>query len=155
MGPRGQMSEMRGVRPPMWNSMTTLCSCPGARSRQFSSPCAQRGAVHPILGPPAKKEASRGFEPRSLDSESRVLTVTPRGRLTHTQPGAVCGASSCGAVACQLTCSIHIATFEEHSFHHSLYGTAARLGATRRRLPASYVPKLMLPESVDGAPRSR
>ena len=27
------------------------------------------------------KEASRGFEPRSLDSESRVLTVTPRGQL--------------------------------------------------------------------------
>ena len=26
-------------------------------------------------------KASRGFEPRSLDSESRVLTVTPRGRL--------------------------------------------------------------------------
>ena len=31
---------------------------------------------------PLHKEASRGFEPRSLDSESRVLTVTPRGRLT-------------------------------------------------------------------------
>ena len=29
----------------------------------------------------AGKEASRGFEPRSLDSESRVLTVTPRGQL--------------------------------------------------------------------------
>ena len=28
-----------------------------------------------------KLKASRGFEPRSLDSESRVLTVTPRGRL--------------------------------------------------------------------------
>ena len=27
------------------------------------------------------RETSRGFEPRSLDSESRVLTVTPRGRL--------------------------------------------------------------------------
>ena len=27
-------------------------------------------------------EASRGFEPRSLDSESRVLTVTPRGQLS-------------------------------------------------------------------------
>ena len=27
------------------------------------------------------KEPSRGFEPRSLDSESRVLTVTPRGQL--------------------------------------------------------------------------
>ena len=26
-------------------------------------------------------KASRGFEPRSLDSESRVLTVTPRGQL--------------------------------------------------------------------------
>ena len=26
-------------------------------------------------------EASRGFEPRSLDSESRVLTVTPRGHM--------------------------------------------------------------------------
>ena len=25
----------------------------------------------------------RGFEPRSLDSESRVLTVTPRGPLKH------------------------------------------------------------------------
>ena len=31
---------------------------------------------------PLYKEASRGFEPRSLDSESRVLTVTPRGQLT-------------------------------------------------------------------------
>ena len=27
------------------------------------------------------KEASRGFEPRSLDSGSRVLTVTPRGHM--------------------------------------------------------------------------
>ena len=26
----------------------------------------------------------RGFEPRSLDSESKVLTVTPRGRLRGT-----------------------------------------------------------------------
>ena len=34
------------------------------------------------VGFPASKsqKASRGFEPRSLDSESRVLTVTPRGR---------------------------------------------------------------------------
>ena len=27
------------------------------------------------------KKTSRGFEPRSLDSESRVLTVTPRSQL--------------------------------------------------------------------------
>ena len=30
---------------------------------------------------PHGKEASRGFEPQSLDSGSRVLTVTPRGQL--------------------------------------------------------------------------
>ena len=34
------------------------------------------------------KKASRGFEPRSLDSESRVLTVTPRGRLENWYPKA-------------------------------------------------------------------
>ena len=27
------------------------------------------------------QKASRGFEPRSLDSESRVLAVTPRGQV--------------------------------------------------------------------------
>ena len=30
---------------------------------------------------PERKKASRGFEPHSLDSESRVLTVTPRDLL--------------------------------------------------------------------------
>ena len=29
-----------------------------------------------------REKASRGLEPRSLDSESRVLTVTPRGHIT-------------------------------------------------------------------------
>ena len=32
-----------------------------------------------LVEQPLGAEASRGFEPRSLDSESRVLTVTPRG----------------------------------------------------------------------------
>ena len=31
-------------------------------------------------------QVSRGFEPRSLDSESRVLTVTPRDQLHSMQP---------------------------------------------------------------------
>ena len=31
--------------------------------------------------PGERQEASRGFEPRSLDSESRMLTVTPRGQV--------------------------------------------------------------------------
>ena len=29
-------------------------------------------------------KTSRGFEPRPLDSESRVLTVTPRGQMHYT-----------------------------------------------------------------------
>ena len=29
-----------------------------------------------------REKASRGFEPRSLDSESRVPTITPRGHMT-------------------------------------------------------------------------
>jgi hypothetical protein len=32
-----------------------------------------------IMGTSMQRKTSRGFEPRSLDSESRVLTVTPRG----------------------------------------------------------------------------
>ena len=35
------------------------------------------------------RETSRGFEPRSLDSESRVLTVTPRGRLHRQNLGRI------------------------------------------------------------------
>ena len=36
--------------------------------------------------PSGLRKASRGFEPRSLDSESRVLTVTPRGRVVQRNP---------------------------------------------------------------------
>ena len=36
-----------------------------------------------VVGARWGEKASRGFEPRSLDSESRVLTVTPRGPLMH------------------------------------------------------------------------
>ena len=36
-------------------------------------------------------KASRGFEPRSLDSESRVLTVTPRGQLCTCRHGKLQG----------------------------------------------------------------
>jgi hypothetical protein len=44
------------------------------------------GARARIIGCPKYSKASCGFEPRSLDSESRVLTVTPRGQLTFCQP---------------------------------------------------------------------
>ena len=33
-----------------------------------------------------KQEVPRGFEPRSLDSESRVLTVTPRDQVMVLEP---------------------------------------------------------------------
>ena len=36
------------------------------------------------------RKASRGFEPRSLDSESRVLPVTPRGQVSSLVLLAVC-----------------------------------------------------------------
>ena len=38
------------------------------------------------LGQQREHKASRRFEPQSLDSESRVLTVTPRGRLVAGRP---------------------------------------------------------------------
>ena len=58
-----------------------------------------RHAPHVIPARPAKKvstsesmaKASRGFEPRSLDSESRVLTVTPRGQLCTCRHGKLQG----------------------------------------------------------------
>ena len=48
-------------------------------------------------------KASRGFEPRSLDSESRVLTVTPRGQLAesgaldHSWPPSMLAPLGCNA----------------------------------------------------------
>ena len=41
--------------------------------------CAPIPRLHLIT--PQSQQASRGFEPRLLDSESRVLTVTPRGQM--------------------------------------------------------------------------
>ncbi len=58
-----------------------------------SIPCVSMGCAQPTRLISARRrraeeeEASRGFEPRSLDSESRVLTVTPRGRLNLSPPG--------------------------------------------------------------------
>ena len=45
------------------------------------------------------RKASRGFEPRSLDSESRVLTVTPRGQLPDFGVGAFGGSGVSGGYA--------------------------------------------------------
>ena len=58
----------------IWRSVK--CSFRGAACRI--------GIVH--------EKASRGFEPRSLDSESRVLTVTPRGQMLAANT-CVCAAS--------------------------------------------------------------
>ena len=45
------------------------------------NPCPPKRLAHRLLHRGQLHEASRGVEPRSLDSESRVLTVTPRGQL--------------------------------------------------------------------------
>ena len=64
-----------------------MSHCPNGWEASRST---QRGAWRPLhvmeaghSQPPrvAEQKASRGFEPRSLDSESRVLTVTPRGQM--------------------------------------------------------------------------
>ena len=49
------------------------------------------------LGSQHGRKASRGFEPRSLDSESRVLTVTPRGHTLkgHFSPWIAIGINVC------------------------------------------------------------
>ena len=44
------------------------------------------GTLRDIAAASWRAQVSRGFEPRSLDSESRVLTVTPRDQLHLMQP---------------------------------------------------------------------
>ena len=46
-------------------------------------------ATHHLFFAPIRKEASCGFESRSLDSESRVLTVTPRDHLDCSTAGGI------------------------------------------------------------------
>ena len=63
-----------------------LCCClvRCARNRNIIQPstvCKQNSDSSHLFVGCSRKKASRGFEPRSLDSESRVLTVTPRGLL--------------------------------------------------------------------------
>ena len=59
---------------------------------KFSAPAAfRRSACKRGVARLTVAEASRGFEPRSLDSESRVLTVTPRGRVLYARCRFHCG----------------------------------------------------------------
>ena len=60
----------------------SAASCARLRDWQHTPLTCDR--VRPLRDQTTQKawqEASRGFEPRSLDSESRVLTVTPRGQV--------------------------------------------------------------------------
>ena len=67
-----------------------------------------------------KERASRGFDPRSLDSESRVLTVTPRGHsmcfAERNSAQQICSFGLLGAscaVACNATSSSDFASEQE------------------------------------------
>ena len=57
------VNNIRNVQVTPWRQSGVSDESPGEKWRIFA------------------KKASRGFEPRSLDSESRVLTVTPRGQV--------------------------------------------------------------------------
>ena len=54
----------------------------------FVFPFVDRGASHPLSrqagSVASQRGTSRGFGPRSLDSEPIMPTVTPRGRLVNT-----------------------------------------------------------------------
>jgi hypothetical protein len=68
-------------------------------SRAAAASCRGSG----MIGRPRYwQKASRGFEPRSLDSESKVLTVTPRGQL---KLAAFCAPTHAGAVGVQTCCA--------------------------------------------------
>ena len=60
----------------------------------MSTPCWQPNTAkkRDELSAEVGVKASRGFEPRSLDSESRVLTVTPRGQMRDFMCGSFLGA---------------------------------------------------------------
>ena len=81
----GRLCCIRGCVADLWWSSVSRdwrCKC------SFTLSCGFAGLVGRISAiwqrGKLQKEASRGFEPRSLDSESRVLTVTPRGQLNAT-----------------------------------------------------------------------
>ena len=67
-----------------WRKLRRRCDCTFAAARVVGvvRACMRRCMRAHVRD--AEQETSRGFEPRSLDSESRVLTVTPRGHVqTH------------------------------------------------------------------------
>ena len=73
-GANGSVSNYCNSFPEIHNLRVTVYS-----EHATWVPC---GALRQLVFPFQRKpKASRGFEPRSLDSESRVLTVTPRGQV--------------------------------------------------------------------------
>jgi hypothetical protein len=67
-------------------------------------------------------KASRGFEPRSLDSESRVLTVTPRGQVINNTVAIVDGFVADLPFTMELTRS----SFMARRVNHHLLGSVKR-----------------------------
>ena len=71
------LANRRRRRHSVLDALTT-----GSAPNDISCRVAQYGCVGSSLGNTGFRiKASRGFEPRSLNSETRVLTVTPRGPL--------------------------------------------------------------------------
>ena len=69
----------------------------------------------------SQTKASRGFEPRSLDSESRVLTVTPRGHLNLFQADTQSLFTQSIGATCVIGAALPCAQFLlGHNFHWHL-----------------------------------
>jgi hypothetical protein len=91
------------------SSFSCTCSCQiCAALVNILSRWVTRNAACVVQGPSDARSARywqkvpRGFEPRALDSESRALTVTPRGRLKLV---AFCAPTQAGAFGVQTFCA--------------------------------------------------
>ena len=98
-------------------------------ARQMQNKMGMRSFSRSASEPAEITKASRGFEPRSLDSESRVLTVTPRGQLVSMMElppnGVTVGGSFCRRGNLKLSCEaawcrIFIGGFESGLLHSKL-----------------------------------
>ena len=75
--PAGRLLQQPALDTRLWS---TRRSAPAHDTRTVCSP-SQQHTLHAGTAISSAQQVSHGFEPRSLDSGSRVLTVTPRDQL--------------------------------------------------------------------------
>ena len=133
------MSFRKTLRPPSTaNEQTGGTGCfPVVQPRQDQAQRCKSKSFHDGIAGAKCAKASRGFEPRSLDSESRVLTVTPRGQLfmlsppsTHTHTAGTQTAAPewrCKANGNNMTYSVLAPPFRQDIFNMASRNASAEL----------------------------